>query len=276
MATIREFANEVAKMVENAEVKEVAKANGVIKTGLVVGEGAVRPTVYIDDMYENGYTVQQAAAMVTRLAEEYKPKEAFNVDKFLDFEGFVKANLRARLYNKKTEAEVKRSAASRGFKDLIIVPYVELEEFNGTRGSIKVKKEHIEKWGVSAKEVIDIALENTAKDTVTKDLFGFMLDYNPELANEMLGGLNIPDGPFIVSNKETVCGASAILGLLPELKKKYANGFFVLPSSIHEVLVLPNNGNENLESLNQMVKEVNASTVSPEEVLADQAYAFGV
>ena len=276
MATIREFANEVAKMVENAEVKEVAKANGVIKTGLTVGEGTIRPTVYVDDMFNQGYTVQQAAAMVTRLAEQYKPKENFDVEQFLDFEGFVKANLRARLYNEKTKADVKRSAAARGFKGLIIVPYVELENFEGTSGAIKVTKEHIEKWGVTAKEVIDTALENTAKDAVTKDLFGFIHDLHPEYADEMLGGINIPDGPIIISNKAGVCGASAILGLMPGLKEKYTNGFFVLPSSIHEVLVLPNNGNENLESLTQMVKEVNATTVLPEEVLGEQAYGFGV
>ena len=264
MATILEYANEVAQYVGNAEVKEVIKANGVKKIGILVKQGSICPTVYVDQMYEDNIPVQQAAAMVMHIAEENKPRE-FDAEKYLDYEGYVKPRLRARLYNKTTPAEVKRSADRRGFKDLIIVPYVELMEMDG---AIKVLKDHVEKWGVSEKEVIDTALKNSAEDTVVKDLFGMVQD---------LSGMEFPDvedAPVVVSNEKGVCGASAILGLIPSLKKRYTKGFYVLPSSIHEVLVIPNNGDSSIEMYNDMVHDVNTTTVLPEEVLADNAFFF--
>lgn len=271
MATILEYANEVAKYVGNgAKVQEIPKANGVTKVGITVNQGRICPTVYIDQMYEEGIPAQQAAAMVMDIAEKNRVEGNFDIEKFLDYDGFVKPRLRIRLYNKATEAEVKRSAASRGFKDLIIVPYVDLPDFNGG-GSIKIKKEHVKEWGVTEKEVIDTALKNSADDVVVKDLFGMVQD---------MMDLNLPtDGdntPLYVSNKAGNCGASAILGLLPSLKKKYKNGFFVLPSSIHEVLVMPSTGNEDIDLLTAMVQDVNATQVLPEERLADMAFGFGV
>ena len=63
--------------------------------------------------------------------------------------------------------------------------------------------------------------------------------------------------------------------MLPKLKKKYDNGFFVIPSSIHEVLVVPNNDQvEGSMELTKIVKEVNATALSPAEILSDKAYSF--
>lgn len=270
---IRDYAEAVAKLVgENAEVKEVAKANGVVKFGILVKQGTISPTVYLEEMYENNYSVQQAAAIVLDIAEKNKVQDgAFDTSKFLDYEGYVKPNLRARLYNKSTEADVYRSAASRGFKGLIIVPYVELPEtINGERGSVKVRKEHIDKWGVSEKEVIDAALKNSAEEVQIRDMFGMIREMagieSPQLADSEM--------PLVVTNKSTMYGASAILGLISTFKEKYKNGFFVLPSSIHEVLVIPNNGDSSIEMFNAMVHDVNTTTVLPEEVLADNAFFF--
>ena len=62
---------------------------------------------------------------------------------------------------------------------------------------------------------------------------------------------------------------------LREFKKKFTEGFFVIPSSIHEVLVMPKGfGGNDLESLTAMVREVNATAVVPEEQLADVAFEF--
>lgn len=276
---LREYADAVAMYVGNgAQVKEVTKANGIVKTGIVVNQGNICPTVYIEQMYEEGYSVQQAAAMVMDIAEKNKITGSFDPKVFLDYEGFIKPNLRARLYNKATPAEVKRSAAPKGFKGLIIVPYVELHDLiNGTKGSIKVTKEHVENWGVTEKEVIDTALENSARDVVVTDLFERFSSMTGMGFEEMADSGLLPPGPrqLIVSNKSTVCGAIAILSKIKEFKDKFSDGFYVLPSSIHEVIVCPATGDDNEQQLfDKMVSEVNATTVLPEERLADTAFFF--
>lgn len=50
--------------------------------------------------------------------------------------------------------------------------------------------------------------------------------------------------------------------------------FFILPSSIHELLIIPDNGNFDLKSLEHMVKEVNATTVDPADQLTDNVYHY--
>lgn len=268
MATLFEYATEVAQLVENAEVKEVEKANGVKFTGIVVGQGTINPTVYVDQMFERGLGVEDAAKEVRRLAEANRAEGRFNPEDFWNYEGFIKEKLRIRLYNKSTKAEVKRSAKGRGFADLIMIPYVNVQ-MNSTNGSIKVTKEHIERWGVTEKEVIDQAINNDKKNAEIQSLSGFMAELTGDDFAEQL-----PDGPMIVSNKERCFGASAIIRMAPEFKKRFKNGFFVLPSSVHEVLVIPKEEGMDVEYFNDMVREVNATTVAPEEVLADHAYEF--
>ena len=52
------------------------------------------------------------------------------------------------------------------------------------------------------------------------------------------------------------------------------NDFFILPSSIHEMLILPDDGQVDAEMLKDMVKEVNATQVAPEERLTDDVYHY--
>lgn len=269
MATKFEYATEIAQMVGNAEAKEVEKANGVKFTGIVVDQGTIKPTVYVDQMFERGMSVEDAAKEVRRIAEVNKAEGGFNTENFMDYQGFIKERLRIRLYNKSTKAEVKRSAKARGFDDLIMVPYVENVMVGPTKGSIKVLKQHIKAWGVTEKEVIDQALTNNKRNADLQTLASFMAEVGvDEFAEE------IPNGPVIVSNKERCFGAAEILRMLPEYKKRLPNGFFVIPSSVHEVLVLPKQAGMDIEYLSQMVKEVNETTLAPEEVLADHAYEF--
>lgn len=273
MATLFQYANEVAKLVEGAKVVETEKANGVRKVGINVKipNVNVAPTVYVEQFYDDGLSIQQAAAFIMRITNEHRPKEQ-DFSCFMDYTGYVKGHLRAGLYFKQTKASVFRDAKYLGFEDLIIVPYVVMQ-VNGEDGAVKVTKEHLKTWGVDEDEVIDTALKNTEQDVVVKDLFGMVEDMN-----------NLFEAPFIpemqkplyVSNEERYLGAAAILGLIPKLKEKYTNGFYVLPSSIHEVLVMPNGEGASKEAFDMMVDDVSTNEIAPEDVLGYQAYAFGV
>lgn len=276
MATKFEYATEVAQMVGNAEVKEVEKANGVKFTGIVVHQGTICPTIYVDDMYKRGMSVEDAAREVQRIAEDKNAEGIFDSDKFLDYQGFVKDRLRIRLFNKATKAEVKRSAKSLGFDDLILVPYVNVE-LGDTKGSIKVLKQHVERWGVTQRQVIDTAIKNSKGEISVQSLeafLGIMMFGSGPLLKTVSPESEIMDGPIVVTNAESQNGASAILGLIPGLKKKYPEGFYVIPSSVHEVIMMPKGMGQDVESLTQMVSEVNQAVLDPVDVLSDKAYEF--
>lgn len=261
----------VARELDNAEVTVVNK-NGVAKKAISVKIGNVGAVIY-EENFAGCATVAEAVAKAKELIgerEEDMRRIGENVSFYEDYDK-VKEMLKVRLLSKDAEADVFRLATSRGFKGLKIVPYVDVPaSLLPQGGSIRVQTQHIERWGVTEKEVIDLAIKNTAKDISTQSLLGFMAELTGD--DEFV---DIPDGPMIVSNKAKCFGASAILGLLPSLKKKYKEGFFVLPSSVHEVLVMPKGFNGfDLEGLTQMVQQVNATEVMPEERLADVAFEF--
>ena len=84
---------------------------------------------------------------------------------------------------------------------------------------------------------------------------------------------------YIVTNTINFRGASAILDgeALKKLSKKLdVSKFIVLPSSIHEMIVIPDDGKCAIEELSKMVQEVNQTQIEPEERLTDQAYVIEV
>ena len=67
-------------------------------------------------------------------------------------------------------------------------------------------------------------------------------------------------------------GASLLLqeDIRKQIGECLGSDYFVLPSSIHEVLILPDNGMFEVPALNQMVQEVNETQVEPQERLSDK------
>ena len=256
-----QFAQEVAQAT-NSKVKEVEKANGVKLTGIEIPTGSTNAAavVYIDSMYEEGLTVEEAAEKVNAIKER-EASHQINIDIINDFEQ-VKPLLRARLYNQTTSADVFRSAAEYGFNDLIITAYIEgiMQTENGI-GSIKVTSGLVESWNTTPDEVLRIAEENSRKDATIKNILGVLQDLGHD---EITDDLPL----FVVSNNSNCFGAYSIIALMDDLKKKYKEGFTVLPSSVHEVLVTDLDNSD----FDSMVDEVNAEQVNPEEQLSNHAY----
>ena len=80
---------------------------------------------------------------------------------------------------------------------------------------------------------------------------------------------------FVVSNRYFVCGASVAFypGFLESIGKALGTDFYILPSSINELILLRDLGQNPLELL-QIVKTVNRTQLQPEEILADAVYYF--
>ena len=58
------------------------------------------------------------------------------------------------------------------------------------------------------------------------------------------------------------------------MAQEMGNNFFILPSSVHEVILLPDTGNEDSEDLKKIINAVNTTQVAPEEVLSDTLYRY--
>ena len=271
--TKREYAEMVAREIEGAEVHEVPKANGIIMTGIMIKkeDSNCAPNVYVDSMYEREMPVEDAAEEVKRISDNNQ----INVDinQITDW-SFAKERLSARLYNEATQAEVFMSAKEYGFDDLIIVPVVNVEITENGIASVKVTKKIFEAWGVSEKEVFYHAMENAKGDVEIKSMMRFTAELAPGMM-AIFGEASIPeidhDGQNVVTNADKMFGAIAVIFAHEKLKEIYPNGYIVLPSSVHEVIVSPYDEDEWFSNI---VGEVNNECVNPTEVLGHKAYLF--
>lgn len=123
-----------------------------------------------------------------------------------------------------------------------------------------------------AVEAWEKAKENTYSETC-------ILDIN-QVLNELCNGCITEPGifpMFVVTNIGRLNGASAILNhaALAEFAKKLGvNSLIVMPSSVHEMIIVPNDGRITVNDASTMVTEINATQVSPEERLTDRAYVL--
>ena len=81
---------------------------------------------------------------------------------------------------------------------------------------------------------------------------------------------------YILTNTEKLHGAACILyqQLLEEFAKKVNDNLYILPSSVHEIIMIPASFAGKASELRQMVEEINATQVEEEEVLSDSVYFF--
>lgn len=270
---MQEFVNEVISGLQSrltdCEIVQTTKdlTNGLTKVGVSIrpnGEN-IAPIIYLDGFYEDNLPVKDTIDAIVKIYEEHKNPD-IDVNWFSDFEK-VKPMLRARLYNKSTKAEVFRSAGEYGFDDLIIIPYVNVDMGPSNRGAVRIMENHLGVWGVSADEVIDIALGNTARFGKITDMADFMSD-RTGLPSEMF-----PKGLMNVVNLTENCGEYGAISAVTcrsQLREMYPDGYYVIPASIHECIVVPII--DGFGDITEMVKAVNASVVAPEEVLSDHVY----
>ena len=75
-------------------------------------------------------------------------------------------------------------------------------------------------------------------------------------------------------DKVHVAGVLAYQNFMDQAAERAGGDFFILPSSIHEILIVPDNGEMGLKDLEAMVKEVNATQVAPADKLTDSVYHY--
>lgn len=102
------------------------------------------------------------------------------------------------------------------------------------------------------------------------------MGFDEQEIQEYLAEMQVDTGMYVVSNEARVNGASAIFypGVMDQIAEQFDGDFFILPSSTDEVIVIPDTGEQRAWELNAMVQEVNATQVSEEMRLGNEAYHY--
>lgn len=272
---------------ENYRVKmnDVMKNNGVVLRGITLmqDDSNISPTIYLNpyyDAYENGDTT--LGTVIDEVIDTYernKINRSIDMKFFLNYET-VKSRIIFKLINTEKNRELLRDVPYIPFHDLSIVFQCLVSEERFGNASILIHNVHLQLWKVNARELYECALENTPL------LQGYELADMNTVLEEMkaLGGIDdeeIEDMQqevpmYVLSNKSRINGASCILykDILKDFAMVVDKDLYVLPSSIHEVILLPSDGTQESEQLKEMVREINQSQVEKEEVLSDSVYYY--
>lgn len=293
---IRNFAEMVSRAVSEelgsscqVKLQEVIKNNGVILQGLVIlaKEQNISPTIYLNsflDAYEAGVPL---VGIVTRILEIYKedlPESNINMEFFREFEK-VRPRICYKIVNHGRNRGLLERIPHIDFLDLSICFFYAYENEALGFGSILIYNSHMEMWNCSTETLLKLAQENT------KRLFPWKTYDMGELLRELIEcealgrgklseeGQESPDEECpmqVLTNTRRIHGATCMIypGLLNSMAKEMDENLYILPSSIHEVILMPESAVDDPEVLRDMVREVNATQVEPEEILSDNLYFY--
>ena len=294
------FAESVAKEIKmylppeyesvECHVVEQRKNNDVPMVGIcfrMPGE-SISPLIYVEPFYNEirrGSPISEIMEKIAETAMNSREISGEMAEICIDDYASVKDHLKPALINTKANRKMLLEMPHMEMEDLSAIIRVEVPMPGDETGSIKVTNEILKGWNVDHKEVFDIAVKNMEKKAslVLMDMESIM----SEIVSGTPANENLLDHPgevnrsphetmYVLSNICRIDGASAILS--PDVKKKigekFPEGVYILPSSVHEVLIIPKENAPSPKELGEMVRAVNRAEVAREEVLSDRIYEY--
>lgn len=265
---------------QTIEIREVLKNNGVRLMGLTITDPSVSvsPTIYLErfyDRYQNGEGADEIAEQIVEIYEENRIREQVDFDSIYQYD-HARENLYLKVVNAEKNADLLKEVPHRDFLDLALLPYLQLDQSAFGNATTLIRDNMLSYWNVKPEELLDDATKNMQRcmgytltpildilrDHVTGEEFDDPVEVDPMMYVLFLPGLNY----------------SAVLMTMDHIMAQVAEelnaDLYVLPSSIHEVIIIPASDMLCLSKLGELVKTVNETTVSNEEILSDHAYFY--
>ena len=267
----------------NVRLEEVTKNNDTSLHGLTIvkiGDYA-SPVVYLDGYYadhQNGRDMDDICNDVAKTFRLYLAK-GIGLEKLDLRYDAVRDNLRVKLVNNKANKEnLKRLIHQPVPCGFSMVPYIDVPTNIMPEAMIQVTRDMAANFGYDPEQLIADAVTNTQAECapglyrIEDMLFG-----NADAHENLLKSSDTDiSGLLVLTNDEETYGAVSLY--LPDVQEQISEAvggsYFVLPSSVHELLILPDNGDHNARELAMMVKAVNSEMVAPEEKLGDRVLRY--
>lgn len=263
--------NNVEKTNQNYE------AMSVVPEGNNVGVNFNIENAFASYEHTDDYAGVLASATMV-IADGLDRAPAIDVSALMDYEN-MKEKLSVEVISADANADLLANVPHDRMEDLAVVYRFVMESSEDGRASILVTNNLMDRMGVSHEQLRADALENSPeiRPAVIQGMNEVMKEMMGPEAYEMFG---IPDDTeemmFIatVPDKNSGAGVLAYQDFMDQAAEKIGGDFFILPSSIHEILLVPDDGQKGADELKAMVMDVNATQVSPEERLSDNVYHY--
>lgn len=263
-------------------VTDVKKTNGVEKTGVSFIEkddGSVENNItavfYLDPMIERLEEGMEPWEVAKEVYDTYMEKKASIP--VPDIMAWSKEDVLPLVFtqvvNAKSNSEMLKDIPHEQFLDLAVVYRCSIP---GINGSFIINSAYAKRIDVTQEEMKAAAKLNAENDGyVVKsmmDMMAELMGVHPD--NSDCDEDKIP-GMYVMTNQSKLYGSSAILktDLFRSLSEQLDNDILILPSSIHELILIPDQDSD-ISGLRDMVMTVNRTQVEPNEILSDQVYRY--
>lgn len=272
------------------DIHETVKNNGVTYRALaILRDGCnVSPNIRIDGFYRSyreGISLDEITDSVLEIYQ-YSRREKIDLSFFTDFEK-AKEHILFKVIGFEQNKERLKEIPYFKFLDLALTFYlgVDLVEQEGGNASVQIEKEHLKLWDIDEGSLYDIAMKNTLQKMPVRcqticDIILEMLEKDgikpDRKAIEEFKEKTDQMPMYVLSNPKNYFGAAVLYypGALKQLGETLKSDLIILPSSVHEIIILPASGNEDKEELNAMITDINIHQVAAEEVLSDHMYYY--
>lgn len=245
------------------------------------------PNLRLEDFYEdyqNGTDLETVLSKIIAIFEQHDHPQ-IDLTCFLDFEK-AKDHIMIKLVSYEANKKRLEQIPHIQFLDFAVTYYVYMkqEDFGYGNGSVQIENEHLKLWGVEKEQMHYFAMKNSIEKMPVKfqsiqDVLIHMLNQKgieTDDIQEEMTKMQDDISMYVLSNEQNYFGASVMYypGVLKEISSRFQSDLIILPSSIHEVIVLPVGGEEQFDEMNKMIEEINKEQVADEEVLSNHFYYY--
>lgn len=294
----QEFLNAVVDCVKEIVGKEaevfihrVTKLNGVVLDGVVIMKKDTNfsPTIYLNEYYAiylSGCEVEEIAQKIYKLYMENCGVMRISSDFFTDFEK-IKDKIAFRLISYERNSELLEKIPHRRFLNLAIVYFAVIDNVDNARGIVTIYNNHLEYWNVDEELLYCLAAKNTPRlypaqvkpmNQVVSDMILREEEQDMDLDSliTQFDSVNEQFPMYVLTNIYKSYGASCMLyeGLLEQFTAHIEADVYIIPSSVHELILIPVDGEITREGLDDMIRSINRTELSTDEVLSDCSYIY--
>ena len=263
------------------------KNNGVVCTGLRVQKNdcSVAPLIYLDEhfrQYKNGNTTLSSIVKYV-VKQSRKKSPCVDIQQYLIYEN-IRKNVVYRLVNTESNRDLLEDIPHLEFLDLSIIFRCMVTQEDIGSASILIHNVHMKLWDITIQELYQDAVMNTPRleeyeiKSMTEVMREIMTEENSDGSGQDAYMEEFSDSVplYVLSNKNRIEGAGCML--YPDLMKDFSDtigsSFYIIPSSVHECLLLPPKEDVQGGEIRNMIKEINDTQISIEERLSYSLYYY--
>lgn len=256
--------------------------------GLVITEPGYRssrviyPHYYYNESVRNDTSVDDTADTILRQYRRDRQAIGLDLETFTDFKK-IKDHIIYRLVNPARDPDQYDDVPLIPVLDLALTFYVLVDQEPDSMKGVLIHNSHLKIWGdITEQMLLQLAASNTPRllpyqlDPITDVIEQLEQSADPKSHFEVSSEASQEQSLYVLTNMISTFGASCMFyaGLLEHFAKRFERDFYLIPSSVHEILLLPDYGCFSRKDLNDMVQEVNSTVLQKEDILSDHVYYY--